>query len=272
VHPPLYEIFSSSPKRLGSGSLISYSTLTELTRNPPSTRQSYEKKWVMFSPTPSTSYIQYEISSSKRTIAQLIGSGFTTPNITDPLEEPCLHDPTPAEISRSKYMANSTWHQATPALKLILCTRKNLTCRADPLNAVFFAAIHRKHVNNWDLPIHYSRYFIIWSAHYPFNILAVSQHPILFANETTSGWEEPETWDDVPEALAEGRGFWARLTYTTTIAWGRRDEGDVKELGTGYLDENVVVSIGVDDEEQVFGRVGVKELLGCLRTCPRREG
>lgn len=269
VHPPLERIFSSSPNRLGPGPIMTYPSLTELTRNPPSTRKSYEKNWLTFSPTPSTSYIQYELSPTKRTIAQLIGSGLTTPNLTDPSEQPCLHDATPAEISRNKYMANATWHQATPSLKLILCARTNTTCRnADP-ETVFIAAIQRKHVNDWELPIRYERYLVLWSAKPPFRMLAVSKHPMLFANETTTGWTAEETWDDVPEAAEEGRGFWARLTYTTTIAWvwGRGEE-DVRGLGTGFLDDEVVVSVGVDDEDQAFGRVVVADLLQCLRVCP----
>lgn len=225
----------------------------------------------MFSATPSKSYLQYELSPSKRTISQLIGSGFTTPNITDPQEEPCLFEPTPAEISRHRYMVNATWHQATPALKLILCPRSNLTCRAEPSNAVFFAAIHRKHVNHWDLPVRYERYFVIWSAHPPFNMLAVSRHPILLANETTTGWTDEEMWDDVPKVLYGKRSAWAGLTYTTTIAWAwGRGEGDVRDLGRGFLDDEVVMSVGVDDQDQVFGMVGVGELLQCLRVCPGR--
>jgi len=89
------------------------------------------------------------------------------------------------------------------------------------------------------------------------------------ANETTTGWTAEETWADIPEAVVEQRGFWARLTYTTTIAyaWGR-EEGDVREKGTGYLDDEVVLSVGVDDQGQVFGKVMVRELLQCLRICP----
>jgi len=103
-------------------------------------------------------------------------------------------------------------------------------------------------------------------------MLAVSQHPILLANETTLGWSEEETWDDVPEAKAEGREFWARLTYTTTIAyaWGR-EESDVREKTIGYLDDEVILSIGVDDQDQVYAKVMVLDLLQCLRVCPRRS-
>ncbi|TAQ89657.1 hypothetical protein B7494_g2033 [Chlorociboria aeruginascens] len=271
VYPSLRDIISSSPEWLGPGPLVSYPTLTELTRNPPETRRSYEKNWLMFSPSTSTSYLQYELTSSQRTFAQSIGGGFTTTNMTDPLEQPCLLDATPEQIERNQFLANATWHQATPALKLILCRRVDASCLSKDPDIVFFAAIHRKHKNVWDLPIRYERYFAVWSAILPFNMLAISQHPILFANETTTGWTEQETWDDVPEARMENRGFWAHVTYTTTIAyaWGS-EEGDIREKGTGYLDDEVILSVGVDDQDQVYGRVLVSDLLQCLRVCPGR--
>ncbi|ESZ90560.1 hypothetical protein SBOR_9056 [Sclerotinia borealis F-4128] len=268
VYSGLGEVFSSSPKRFG-GPLKSYPVLTELTRNPPETRRSYEKNWFIFSPTPSSSYVHYELTSSKRTFAKLIGSGFTTANLTDPNEISCLVDATPEEISLNRYMANATWHQATPALKLILCTRSDTTCISETPDTVFIAAIHRKHKNHLDLPIRYERYFIMWAATPPFSMLAISQHPILFANETTTGWTAEESWDDNAEALLEGRRFWAKLTYTTTIAYAwSKEDGDIRNKGTGFLDDEVILSVGVDDHDQVYGRVVVSELLQCLRICP----
>lgn len=102
-------------------------------------------------------------------------------------------------------------------------------------------------------------------------MLAVSRYPLLMANETTFGWTAEETWDDVPEARLENRGLWGRITYTTTIAyaWGR-EERDMREKGTGYLDDEVILSVGVDDEGQVYGKVLISDLLQCLRICPGR--
>jgi hypothetical protein len=189
--------------------------------------------------------------------------------MTDPLEEPCLQDPTIEEIAGGRYNANSTWHQATLSLKLILCSRSNLTCNAETAGTFFFVVIQRKNLNIWGLPVRYERFIVVWSATTPFNMLAISRHPILMSNETTFGWTAEETWDDVPEARTENRGLWGRITYTTTIAyaWGR-EEVDVREKGTGYLDDEVILSIGVDHEGQVYGRVS--ELLQCFRVCPSR--
>lgn len=61
------------------------------------------------------------------------------------------------------------------------------------------------------------------------------------------------------------------MTYTTTIAWDwGREEGDVRGKSIGYLDDEVILSVGVDDQDQVFGIVTASELLQCLRICPGR--
>ena len=134
-------------------------------------------------------------------------------------------------------------------------------------------------------------------------MLGISSHPLLLANETASGWTQSENWDDDPlnrqivadnkninkeskdgtttldkrrqfEDPAEpygGKDYWAYFTYTTSIAyaWGR--EGDeFGEKNVGYLDDEVVLSIGVDDKGQGFSRVKARDLVSCMRACPGR--
>jgi hypothetical protein len=201
----------------------------------------------------------------------LIGGGLTTPNLTDPLEIACLYDLTPTELEGNNISGTAVWHQTTPSLKLVLCARAKTSCLVDDPQTVFFAAIQRKHMNNWGLPIRYERYFVVWSATPPFNMLAVSEHPILFANESTSEWLKTESWDDFRTGNSERWGFKTGFSYTTTIAyaWGR-EESDVRDKGTGYLDDEVILSVGVDDRDQTYGIAVVSDLLQCLRICPGR--
>lgn len=94
------------------------------------------------------------------------------------------------------------------------------------------------------------------------------------------------------EPLAAGgaaRGNWAGFTYTVSMAyaWGReqqqasgkaggkettdrgRDSSNkVEDMHVGYLDDEVVLGIGVDDVGQGFARVRMGELVGCMRACP----
>lgn len=272
VYPSISKAFSSSPKRL-SAPVMSYDQLTELTRTPISTRRSYEKNWMVFSPSPQESYLQYEIDSKKRTFAKLIGNGLTTSNMTDPSEEPCLSDPSVEDLASGHYFAGSSWHQATPSLKLVLCERSDTACTKGSPDTVFFAAIHRKHINGYGLPVRYERYFIVWSATAPFNMLAVSQHPILFTNESSRGWTGEEIWDDVRGGLKRAPTMeeWDYFTYTTTIAWAwSRLEVDVQEKNTGYLDDEVILSLGINDQGGLYGKVLARDLLQCLKICPRR--
>ena len=121
-------------------------------------------------------------------------------------------------------------------------------------------------------------------------MLGISQHPILMANETASGWEMSENWDDDGENAKlvsqhklqygvnstepyGGKGYWAYFTYTVSIAWAWNGEAKTEPAGlnVGYLDDEVVLGIGVDDKGQGFSRVKAGELVQCLRACPGRR-
>lgn len=262
---------------------MSYPTLTELTRNPADTRFAIEKNWMFFFSN-SGAYIHYELSPHGcRTFAKLLGNGLTTTNLTDPLEQPCLKDVAldePDEIKKG-----GTWHQATNSLRLVLCNRGDADCKPNADNTVFFAIVHRKHPNYLKLPLRYERYFIVWSAVPPFSMLGISQHPILLANETASGWSAEQNWDDDPlnaqlvkqarkngEEGFVGKDYWAYFTYTVSIAyaWGRKGDEAIWK-NTGFLDDEVILGIGIDDKGQGFARVKARELLQCLRACPGRS-
>ncbi|KAL8637934.1 MAG: hypothetical protein Q9226_009056 [Calogaya cf. arnoldii] len=123
------------------------------------------------------------------------------------------------------------------------------------------------------------------------------------ANETASGWTESENWNDDPvnaEVVEKfnqhshhaginstytnsttdtmfmepygGKGYWAYFTYTVSIAyaWGRGNNEEVGDKNVGYLDDEVVLAIGIDDRGQGFARAKAAELVQCLRACPGR--
>ena len=257
-----------------------------------------EKNWFLFFPSNGESYVHYDLSDPRggprgRTFAKLLGNGLTTTNLTDPREEPCLRDLTAAE-EPDKMKRGGTWHQATNSLRLILCNRFDYDCKARSENTVFFAIVHRKFPNWLKLPLRYERYFMVWSATPPFELLGISRHPILMSNETASGWSASENWDDDPanakivattketaKNASEpygGKDYWAYFTYTVSIsyAWGRqpraaKDGGDeAQDMHVGYLDDEVLLAIGVDDKGQAFSRVKAGSLVQCLRACPGR--
>lgn len=232
-----------------------------------------EKNWMMFSNSRSN-YIHYDLGPTTRSFSKLLGGGLTTPNLTDPLEQPCLREGAPSKKGENY---GGSWHQGTNSLRLILCERSDTSCRANPENTVFWSLIHHKHKNYYQLPLRYERYFIVWSSSPPFNMLAMSSKPILLLNETAGGWDPEENWDDDAEnqqLLSDGKPSkenFATFSYTVSIAyaWGRFEDMP-HEKNTGYLDDEVIVGLGVDDAQQNFARIKVQELLQCLRVCPPR--
>ena len=102
------------------------------------------------------------------------------------------------------------------------------------------------------------------------------------------GWAQSQNWDDNPinaETVAThkkfenttepygGKEFWAYFTYTVSIsyAWGRTHGDEVEGKNVGYLDDEVVLGIGIDDKGQGFARVKAGHLVQCLRACPGRD-
>ena len=317
VYEPMKNVLAIAPgihQRSGEPT-IRFRQLTELTRNPASSRSSVEKNWFLFSPTSSTSYIHYDLSQERRTFAKLLnGDGHTTPNITDKFELSCL----------ASAGEGSEWHQASNSIKLVLCPRVDAEVgNCSHRSVVQVALIHRKYSNIWDLPMRYERYFIIFDAEPPFLMLAISQCPQLFRNETASGWTGNENWaEETQKELAqeigtmrEARGGWnetptpwrnasappqlsedawlqkdrvygqpknnwAYFTYTPSIAWAWRpspmtaqEEDPLELLQVGYLDDDIILGVGLDDGAQAFAVAKAETLLQCMRACPgRREG
>lgn len=249
---------------------MSYGSLTEMTRNPRDARNKIEKNWMFFGDAEHGSYIHYDMGSNKRAFAKLIGGGFTSPNLTDPYEIPCLED-------AGNPSKEGTWHQGTNSLKLVLCNKNDDNCKPNTQNQVFFSVIQHKHKSMFMLPMRYERYIMVWSAEPPFGMLGISKFPLLFANETAHPYEPEENWEGDPEQEAllaegkEGKPNWAGFTYTVSIAyaWGRKmDEPEDKNVG--YLDDEVIIGIGVDDKAMVFTRLPARDLLTCLRACQGR--
>lgn len=397
-------------KGLGGKPLMSYPHLTEVTRNPRSSRASVEKNWILWFPNADEAYVQYDllghpvtgegslgvgmetpqdieglarlglgvknisqahgninvtglenhnsmsattesrarkrrwVASEKtggRTFAKLTGNGFTTRNLTHPEEQACF---SVAEGHFKDALGKvGHWHQGSNTLRLILCTRTqartDTACqdmddnknRSESVGgggavengrSVHFAIVHRKFTNEWDLPLRYERYVVLWEGREPFQLLGVSRFPLSMKNEWVKPWSEGENWpsrenngwnttagnwapedqtrkvvrrgnpDEMSGAFLESNEdddadeeefdkSSAYFTYTPSLAWTWRphsatanQEDDIddfdylSQLGTGYLGDEVLVGIGLDDVNQAFTRVKVVDLLQCLRLCP----
>jgi hypothetical protein len=138
---------------------------------------------------------------------------------------------------------------------------------------VHISLIQRKRTNAWGIPLAYERFVAVWAA--DGTMLGVGGVPLEF--------------DDGDSLTVQGREAGFRYVVSMSWAWrSRRDlaldlgrdgrdeewaEEDGEEnavlskLGTGFLDDEVVLGVGVDDLAQVAVRANVQELLGCVVLC-----
>ena len=238
------------------------------------------------------------LATGGRTFAKLIGNGFTTPNLTHPLEQPCF-DASSLIDSLGHF---GHWHQSTNALKLILCTRHEarhgLCGEPEEWNRegreVHFAIVQRKFSDDTELklPLRYERWVVVWEGRQPFRIVAVGRWPVLFEGESARPWSDVENGDGRGDSWNRTRSEMGKrhrevgFAYTVGLTWawrGRNDVGvdgeemwegeeadiyELENLGRGFLGDEVLMGVGLDDKEQVVVKVQVDELLSCLRLCP----
>ncbi|KEF60587.1 uncharacterized protein A1O9_02148, partial [Exophiala aquamarina CBS 119918] len=282
--------------------LMSYPHLTEITRNPRSSRSLVEKNWVLWFPNHEEAYVQYDMLG--RTFAKLTGNGLTTRNLTSPYELPCFTD----AQEKDKFGNPGRWHQGSNALRLLLCTRAEARmgqCEEEQAiedgRSIHFAVVHRKFSNVIHLPLRYERYVLLWESRKPFQVVGMSKFPLLMREERAKPWSDAENWPGMGNRKAKTGGNWtlnqdgglsgrpngkvqdhtqSHFTYTPGLTWawkphspglGEDDEDDIdhmSRLGVGYLGDEVLVGIGVDDVSQGFAKVKVEDLLQCLRLCP----
>ena len=113
-----------------------------------------------------------------------------------------------------------------------------------------------------------------------------------FDNSTTTPYFSHHQSNPHPTGEKEPKKLWAYFTYTVSMAYayGRppaaavvagegEDEGErarvnvgdeAEDMHVGYLDDEVVLGIGVDDGGQAFASVKAKDLVSCMRACPGR--
>ncbi|KAK5942038.1 hypothetical protein PMZ80_005991 [Knufia obscura] len=149
---------------------------------------------------------------------------------------------------------------------------------------VHISIIHHKFSNPWKLPM---------------RTLGVSAWPVLFGDERARPWSweedlgfdlgkiEPakrdvsangtvprDESDDAKEEVEEKGHRSSYFTYTPSIAWAWRGKSEDEsihrqrgheDLGTGYLGDEIVVGIGMDDVAQGYVKVKVDDVLGCMR-------
>ncbi|KAK9474816.1 uncharacterized protein V1510DRAFT_410742 [Dipodascopsis tothii] len=228
----LRSVYPSLQYQLDRSLLNRFPTVTELTRA--EWRSEMEKNYLVFyDHTDGTEYVQYGLGHGHRHFAKLLGNGLTSTNMTSPAEKTCLLRP-------------ATWHQATNAIKVVLCKRGE--CVPGPDNTVYVSLMHNK-VALADGKITYQRYVAMWRTVAPFEMVAFGDRALRFRNEHQ--WEDKYSHDLI-----------GKFVYTVSLAW-------VKNMGRyeGYLDESVIIGLGVGDRGSGAVIMPVEDMLTCMHSC-----
>lgn len=129
----------------------------------------------------------------------------------------CLTELTGAERDHAKF------HHSTPLLRVTLCARGE--CEPDIHNTVLFGMIHIKVVQPF---MFYERRVVTWNVTAPYEYVSVSK-PIQY------------TGTNQMDAI-----------FTVSMAWDHPQTRGGLGLNHGYLDEVVVTSFGISDDESGY--------------------
>ncbi|KAK7203975.1 hypothetical protein BZA70DRAFT_196785 [Myxozyma melibiosi] len=227
----LRSVYPSLRYRVNRSLLNQFPTVMELTRL--EGRGTVEKNYLMFyDSATSESYVQYDLAYNKRHFAKLIGNGLTTSNLTSPLELPCITE-------------DATWHQATNAIKIVLCNYGE--CTPGPENTVFMSFLHKKLGVKGSFKVQYHRYVAVWKSTAPFELIGFGDKHVRFDNE--------DRWEQMYDV--EGK-----FMYTVSVNWETN-----QNRYEGYLNEKVIVSLGVGDHGNAAVVLPARDLLTCMHSC-----
>ncbi|KAK9250257.1 hypothetical protein V1507DRAFT_468122 [Lipomyces tetrasporus] len=182
--------------------------------------------------------------------------------------------PTPAcVLSLQKPVADPdnqkvTLEQATNALRVTLC---EYPCEPTLDNTVLMSIMHVRHEHLRE--VYYRRHLVIMNATAPFHILARSSNLVyLGSEERAKVYTVAMEWDhshyrnhsqsfiDRQNPVAKRAENAAKVTPETN--------GLVNDYYHGWLDDTVLISLGLNDQESAFMHINASRLLDCLEMCP----
>ncbi|ORY78589.1 hypothetical protein BCR37DRAFT_108432 [Protomyces lactucae-debilis] len=223
---------------------------TEIQR--PDAYHKMEKNFFLFFPQiqanskqPLVTYVQHDLQP-KRVFSDLKTDGSVGGNIgLLSKDEPCLRALLPSLDSSQ----DESIHQSTNTLALTLCNRG--TCTPDNDNTLLITIFHKKNFKYFHAE--YEPYLMAFSPNAPFGIVGISSKPF---------WIEGR---GVAKRPAGYKGPYGRteMLYVVSMSWR-----SPKQTYQGFLDDPVLLSLGIQDESCAATDVYGRDLLGCLATCP----
>lgn len=215
-----------------------FRTATELQRPPP--LGTVEKNWFLFWDVNDQPYVHYDIVP-QRVYAQVGPDGSVGPDLATEsasMDEKCFdkYMPKPAPEQESL-------HQSTNSLLVTLCRRSEPSCVANDDNTFIFTIFQHKTFYNFHSV--YEPYIMAFRRQPPFQVHAMSRRPLwIFGREMHA---ESGTSD---------------MLYVTSMSWKNREQ-----RYHGFIDDQVFLAFGIEDEKAGGLDVLAGDLLGELGLC-----
>ncbi|OLL26778.1 hypothetical protein NEOLI_001746 [Neolecta irregularis DAH-3] len=240
VYQPLNDLLSGT-----IGGNINFSELQELRR--PEPYGEFEKNWFLIWDETGDMYVHHD--SNPRVFSKL---GVETPvNLAQ--EKPCRSLPDPSLLPEGV-----DHHQSTNTLLVFLC--KRLSCPPNPPQVLI--SIHQKKYFEM-YHAFYQRYVIVYSATFPFHEIGRTKMLDMLGTKegemnyiVSLAWEVRNQGSLAPPKGHVGEG----LSDQDATSWK-------EHLYDGYLDDTVLISLGIEDKYSAMLDVIAQDLVGCLDTC-----
>ncbi|KAK9321879.1 hypothetical protein V1517DRAFT_325164 [Lipomyces orientalis] len=163
-----------------------------------------------------------------------------------------------------------TIHQATNTLRVTLC---DYPCEPTLDNTVLVSIMHVKY-EHW-LHVYYRRYLVVMNATAPFHILARSSNLVYAGSDerqmvysVSMEWDHPH-FRDHSQSLVNPPNAVAKREETTEPRVTPETNNLVNDYYHGWLDDTLLISLGLNDQDSAFMHVKAGQLLDCLELCPK---
>lgn len=211
---------------------------TELQR--PDAWRQVEKNWFLFWDDAGRKHVHHDLYP-KRVYAELHADGSVGPNLAvlaAARDERCM-----ARLMPRPAPALESIHQATNSLQITMCRRAEPGCRASEANTFLLTIFQHKTYYNFHSV--YEPYVMLFARSSPFAVHALSRRPL---------------WIHGRERRPERNS--SDMFYVTSMAWKSRERSYA-----GFLDDDVFIAFGIEDERAGGIDVVAADLLADLAVC-----
>ncbi|KAK9428668.1 hypothetical protein V1505DRAFT_202726 [Lipomyces doorenjongii] len=245
---------------------VRYSDLTELRRDD---MREIEKNWVLLYDENNEEYVHQDLTP--RSISKGVNGSNILPVSAQELPE-CMRSPL-KDFSKTEDAVNE-YHQATNSLRVTMC---EFPCVPTIHNTVLVSIVHIKYKNIYEL--FYRRYAMIMNVTAPFDVIGRTNN-LMFAglDEQTMLYTVSMVWDKSFTTRPE----WNDTTGDSAIQAHDTEYADDPSSAEGYgksrnkladgyyhgwIDDIVMINIGVNDCDAAVLHVPMRDVLDCIVLC-----